>query len=131
MDIMYNIMVDVHLWVNKKVTKEENIMNDNLIKLSDAAKIIGRTPQTIKHWYKWVEQVGQQNIPATLPKRERIGSRGDMYFKKEDINMLATFRDYLALNPGIMRDYNWTRQGEQGRLRYERREFKNFLKNVE
>lgn len=106
-------------------------MNDNLIKISDAAKMIGRTPLTIKHWYKWVEQVGQQNIPATLPKRERIGSRGDMYFKKEDIAMLATFRDFLALNPGIMRVYNRTRQGEAGRIRQEKEEFKNFLKNVE
>ena len=106
-------------------------MNDNLIKISDAAKMIGRTPLTIKHWYKWVEQVGQQNIPATLPKRERIGSRGDMYFKKEDIAMLATFRDFLALNPGIMRVYNRTRQGEAGKLRQEKEEFKNFLKNVE
>lgn len=106
-------------------------MREDLIKLSDAAKLIGRTPLTIKHWYKWVEQVGQQNIPATLPKRERFGSRGDMYFKKEDVSMLATFRDFLALNPGIMREYNRTRQGEAGRLRQEREEFKNYLKNVE
>lgn len=106
-------------------------MDNELIKISDAAKLIGRTTQTVKHWYKWVELVGQQNIPVTLPKRERIGSRGDMYVNKQDIPMLATFRDFLALNPGIMRIYNRTRQGEAGRLRQEREEFKNFFKNVE
>lgn len=106
-------------------------MNDELVKISDAAKMIGRTALTIKHWYKWVELVGPSNIPVTLPKRERIGSRGDMYFYKKDIPMLATFRDFLALNPGIMRVYNRTRQGEAGKLRQEKEEFKNFFNDVE
>lgn len=104
---------------------------EDLIKISEAAKIIGRTSLSVKHWYKWVDSIGGHNIPVTLPEVRRIGSRGDMYFKKEDIHMLATFRDYLALNQGVMRKYNRTRQGESGKLRQEREDFKNFFKNVE
>ena len=103
-------------------------MEQKLIKIKDAGKMIGRTALTIKHWYKWAETPVGKLCPVKLPTVIRKGVRGDMYFREEDIVYLKVFRDYLALHPGLMRTYNWARQGETGRLRQERAEFKNLLK---
>ncbi len=100
---------------------------EGLIKIKDAGKLIGRTMLTIKHWYKWAETPVGQLCPVKLPEVIRIGSRGDMYFTEEGITGLKVFRDYLALHPGLMRAYNWKRQGEVGKLHQERYEFKNLL----
>lgn len=103
---------------------------ESYIRISQAAKHINRTPLSVKHWYKWVDQIGEDVLPVRLPKILRVGKRGDMYIKEADLPLLEQFRDYIAINRGIMGDYNTSRRGEIGVLEAERREFKKYLKTT-
>ena len=110
---------------------------NKLIKLSDAAKLIDRTPFTVKRWYKWVEQIGEENSPAPLPDLIRIGKRGDRYILEEELPMLIEFRNQIAIQAGIMADFNQNRKKtKEAREIEEQREemikvFKNYLEDEE
>jgi hypothetical protein len=98
------------------------------IGITEAAEMVGRAALTIKHWYKWVEEVGADNVPVPLPAPERRGGHNKRYFSMDDIEMLRRFKDYIALNPGCMREHNWKRYGEKGRIKHEREEVLKLFK---
>lgn len=98
-----------------------------MIRIGEVAKLIGRTPRSIKHWYSWEEEFGVSPILGKLPPVYRIGPRGDRYFEIEDIHLLIKFRDNLKLHPGLMGEFNRRNKGELGKLQQERAEFREVL----
>lgn len=106
-------------------------MSQELIRIKEAATLVGRTVVSVKHWYWWAEKLTPEELPAPLPKLYRVGVRGDMYIDKAEIPVLEKFRDTIAENYGIMNDYNRHRRGEVGVIQQEREEMLNLFKNVE
>lgn len=100
-----------------------------LVRIGEVAKIIERTPLTIKHWYEWEETYGVNETLGKLPYMYRLGVKGVRHFESVDIPKLIQFRDNLRMNPGIMREFNRKFKGEQGKLQQERAEFKEMLNN--
>ena len=98
-----------------------------LLTIGQVAKIIERTPLTIKHWYEWEELNGGSDILGPLPQMYRKGVKRVRHFDEADIPKLISFRDNLKANPGIMGEFNRKFKGEQGRLQQERAEFKKML----
>lgn len=98
-----------------------------LIRIGEVAKILNRTPLTIKHWYEWEEKFGVNDTLGKLPPIYRIGVKGVRHFEECDVAKLKQFRDNVAINPGIMAEYNRTLKGEKGKLQQERMEFKKTL----
>ena len=100
------------------------------MRITEAARLLGRTPLTVKHWFWWVDTYRGPKVPPTLPEYERRGSRGDWYIDSKDLYMLKTFSDWLQLNRGVMAEYNRTRKGEVGKLQQERSEFRELFKKI-
>jgi predicted transcriptional regulator len=58
--------------------------------IGEAAEMIGRSPQTIKNWYKLAE--GKKDFPA-LPKIFYLDEKKTRYFSDVDVQVLEMFRD--------------------------------------
>lgn len=80
-------------------------MDDELLKLEDAARMIGRYVKTVRRWYAWLEGGDRSNIPVLPPPLIRKGPRGVLCIYKTDIPQLALFREYISVNRGLFRDY--------------------------
>ncbi|MFW6130246.1 MAG: helix-turn-helix domain-containing protein [Atribacterota bacterium] len=67
------------------------------VTMSEAARLIDRTKATVSRWYKWYEEMGDEekdNFPE-LPERNK-DSRGWKWIAKDDIPMLEKFRDSIS-----------------------------------
>lgn len=86
--------------------------NTKLYKIGEAAKIVGRSPQTISLWYDAVE--AGIEVGAELPKPKYIGESRIRYFNQDDIEMIINFRN--KVKRGTMAEFNrnfkWGKRGE-------------------
>ena len=85
-------------------------------KIGEAAKLINKSPQTIKHWYEWVEYTGDKS--KQLPKVYHLDNRGTRYFREQDIPALQKFGENIKY--GEMSEFNSYLWGERGQLIRER-----------
>jgi hypothetical protein len=90
--------------------KDVVTINDEVfIKIGLASKIIGRSTQTIKHWYEYAKTKG-----IYLPEMyTNIDKRGTRYFKENDLAVISKFADNVTY--GSMSDYNIKLWGEKGK----------------
>ena len=86
----------------------------NYLTIGEVAKIVERSPQTIKYWYKWYdEQTDAVKSENVLPKTRRdLDAKGTHYFLEDDMEALAVFRDLISY--GKMSEFNNRRWGERG-----------------
>ena len=80
------------------------------IKIGDAAKLIDRTPLTIKNWYEWAELHEMLHL---LPELKRVGKRKTRYYKGDELYKLNEFKKHVA-DKGLMNDFNRTKWGKRG-----------------
>jgi hypothetical protein len=80
------------------------------IRIGDLAEILDRSPQTIKNWYKWLDQQGPE-MKNMLPEVYLVGSKGIRHFKKSDIPKFKKFRD--GIKYGSMAEFNSTLWGKR------------------
>lgn len=90
------------------------IDGNNYLTIGEVAKIVDRSTQTIKYWYKWYEEqsedVKSENVlPAT---RRDLDAKKTHYFLEGDMDALIVFRDQISY--GKMSEFNNRRWGERG-----------------
>lgn len=86
----------------------------NYLSIGETAKLVDRSAQTIKNWFKWCSAQGVEPNQVGLPEYRRdLDGKGTYHFKEEDIPALIDFRDSISY--GQMSDFNITRWGQRGR----------------
>ena len=78
------------------------------VKIGEDAKLIDRTPLTIKNWYEWAEQNDALHL---LPEVIRVGERGIRHYKESELYKLVKFRDNISY--GSMSDFNESKWGNR------------------
>ena len=86
----------------------ETIDGEDYLSIGGVAKIIGRSPQTIKSWYVWAGDNG-----VTLPEIVYRGGKKTRYFLIDDIPKLEEFRD--SIKYGQMATVSRTKWGDRGK----------------
>lgn len=86
------------------------------LKIGEVAKQIGKSPQTIKHWYEWMNSKPQTE--KVLPQFYILDKRGTRYFKEIDMPLLKSFSESIFY--GEMSEFNAKLWGERGQLIVER-----------
>ncbi len=106
------------------------------LKIGEVAALLGKTPQTIRIWYKYKKEHPQINIQ--LPETYILDKRGSRYFKEEDFDKLKHFNDSMVYG-GIsdMTVRLWGKRGKNVKRRLDRTEefvnklnFKKFKKQI-
>jgi LPS sulfotransferase NodH len=86
----------------------------NFLTIGEVSKIVDRSAQTIKNWYKWCESKGVDFAEAGLPAfRRDIDAKGTYYYEESDVQKLVEFRDSISY--GQMADFNSARWGQRGK----------------
>ena len=86
------------------------------LKIGEVAKKIGKSPQTIKHWYEWMSSGPETD--KVLPKFYILDKRLTRFFKEEDLPAIIAFSE--SVKYGEMSDFNVGLWGERGQLISER-----------
>lgn len=93
-------------------------VNSEHIRIGMASKMIGTTCRTIRRWYKWYEN-NEFSKPdgLVLPEYEFKDKTPALYFRKEDIKVLAEFKRRVnTVDKGCMAEFNAVRQwGKYGK----------------
>src|SRR5690606_28980210 len=94
-------------------------VNSDFIRIGMAAKMIGTTCRTIRRWYKWYEKEEFEKPEGlVLPKYEYKDKTPALFFRKEDIKVLAEFKHRInTVNKGCMAEFNavlqWGKRGKK------------------
>jgi prophage antirepressor-like protein len=100
----------------------KTIDNEIFFSISEVAKILGVTNQTIKNWYKWGKVVAEKPEPSTEEKemvrmlpnaKMNMDNRATRFFNEEAVEALQQFRGKIAY--GIMAEHSRTRWGTRGK----------------
>lgn len=79
--------------------------------IGEVSKMIDRSAQTIKNWYKWAKLNNEEN--SLPPYRRDLDAKGTYYFAEQDVQKLIEFRDSISY--GQMSDFNVSRWGQRGK----------------
>lgn len=73
-------------------------MDEKYLTIGEVARIIGRSPSTIKNWYEWYnEQSDEVKQVNPLPEyRTDRNEKGTRFFRESDIEILEKFRDSIS-----------------------------------
>jgi hypothetical protein len=94
--------------------KMKTIGNVNYMTIGEAGRVIDRSAQTIKNWYKWCEAEGLDLEKAGLPVfRRDLDAKGTYYFAEPDLDKLLQFRK--SIQYGQMAEFNLARWGRRGK----------------
>lgn len=95
------------------------IINSKFISLTDVAKEIGIHPETIKRWYRWLEDE-DFDFPNDLhlPDYFYTDLSKQKYFLKTDVDKLKEFHKKInTTHFGVMSEFNafyqWGRRGKK------------------
>lgn len=92
----------------------KTVNNVNYLSIGEVSKIVDRSSQTIKNWYRWAAKEEVEPNQVGLPEYRRdLDGKGTYHFKEEDIQALIDFRDGISY--GQMSDFNITRWGQRGK----------------
>lgn len=92
----------------------KTVEGENYLTVGETAKLVKRSAQTIKSWYKWVETEETTLSQAGLPEYRRdLDQKGTYHFKESDIEKLIEFRENISY--GQMADFNVGRWGKRGK----------------
>jgi hypothetical protein len=79
--------------------------------IGEVSKLIDRSAQTIKNWYKWAKLNNEEG--SLPPFRRDLDLKGTYYFAEDDVPKLIQFRDSISY--GQMSDFNVSRWGQRGK----------------
>lgn len=86
----------------------------NYLSISEVAKIVERSNQTLKNWYKWCASEDINIEDAGLPEYRRdLDGKNTYYFKESDVQQLIDFRENISY--GKLSDFNVSRWGQRGK----------------
>jgi hypothetical protein len=92
----------------------KNIGGVNYLTIGETAKLVDRSAQTIKNWYRWCQSEEVDPNKAGLPEfRRDLDAKGTYHFAETDIDKLITFRDSISY--GQMSEFNVSRWGQRGK----------------
>lgn len=79
----------------------------NNFRIGEVAKLINRTPQTIRMWYEWEGRVDFPQLPELpQPTIFHVDSKNQhKYWSRQDLMKMIKFRDAIADNRGIMQPW--------------------------
>jgi len=63
-------------------------MEQHLFRIGEVAKIVGKTPQTIKVWEEISDELEKQGKPRLIPKSIRLGAQQIRYWTPEDVEKI-------------------------------------------
>lgn len=86
----------------------------NYLSIGEVSKLVDRSAQTIKSWYRWVVTEGLTNEQVGLPEYRRdLDGKRTYHFAESDVEKLIEFRQNI--NYGQMSDFNASRWGQRGK----------------
>lgn len=92
----------------------KNINGVNYLTIGEVSKLVDRSAQTIKNWYKWVSTENIELEKSGLPGfRRDLDAKGTYHFKEEDVPKLVEFRQSISY--GQMAEFNVGRWGQRGK----------------
>ena len=63
-----------------------------LLRIEEVAVLVGVSVQSINNWYRFKAENPDNEYARLLPDFERIGSKGQRFWDKSDIDQLVTFK---------------------------------------
>lgn len=95
----------------------------NYLTIGEVSKLVDRSPQTIKNWYRWSDKEGKDYKEVGLPEYRRdLDAKRTFYFQESAVASLIKFRDNIQY--GQMAEFNVNRWGQRGKEIEARREEK-------
>jgi len=95
------------------------INGEEYLTIGEVAKIIKRTPYTIKNWYEW-QRKNPDSAGDILPEvYQDVDNKRTRYFAKKDIDKLIKFRDMISY--GFFGEFNAIKWGRRGKEIFQRK----------
>lgn len=92
----------------------KTVEGENYLTVGETAKLVKRSAQTIKSWYRWSEQEQKSLDELGLPAYRRdLDGKQTYHFNEKDIPKLIAFREDISY--GQMADFNVGRWGKRGK----------------
>ena len=86
-------MEDTRFAVADYEVKENEVMDDRLVKVQEVAVMIDTSVQTINSWYRWKAENPDHERARLLPDYTQLPTgRHTRYWKESDVNLLWEFK---------------------------------------